>query len=283
MQRERVADDICVFTSEEYAQVTASAIITSEGSILIDTLIFPEETRDIHYFLEKRLNSPVRYVVNTHHHADHTYGTYLFPDATVISHVRCRDFLEERGQVALEEAKISISELADVEIVLPDIVFDEGTFSIHLGGKTLECWHMPGHSDDGIVCVAAEDRILFAGDLLMPIPYFVDGDYDQMIESLKALKEEGFENVVQGHGEVILRGEVEKKINEDLRYLYALREQIDIALGRRDADKYIETIDVESCGKSRIVLNGQAEYLHRQNMNMLFGRFKEEQATLEKA
>ena len=60
MQRERVADDIYVFTSEVYAQVTAGAVITSEGAIFIDTLVFPEETRNIRNFIEGRLGCPVR-------------------------------------------------------------------------------------------------------------------------------------------------------------------------------------------------------------------------------
>ena len=55
MVRERIADDIYVFTSRLYAQVTAGAIITKEGVILIDTLYFPEETWAIKEFLEDRL------------------------------------------------------------------------------------------------------------------------------------------------------------------------------------------------------------------------------------
>ena len=38
MQRERVADDIYVFTSDLYAQVTAGVVVTSEGAVVIDTL-----------------------------------------------------------------------------------------------------------------------------------------------------------------------------------------------------------------------------------------------------
>ena len=94
MQRERVADDIYVFTSELYAQVTAGAVITTDGAILIDTLVFPEETRAIRAFLETRLGCPVRYVINTHYHADHTWGNCFFPGATILSSALCRQFAQ---------------------------------------------------------------------------------------------------------------------------------------------------------------------------------------------
>jgi hypothetical protein len=51
MPVERIADDVWVFKSPTYAQVTASLITTRAGSILIDTLPFPAETRDIQSFI----------------------------------------------------------------------------------------------------------------------------------------------------------------------------------------------------------------------------------------
>ena len=52
MKRERVSDDIVVFTSTLYAQVNAGAVLTPAGAVLIDTLPFPEETREIADYLE---------------------------------------------------------------------------------------------------------------------------------------------------------------------------------------------------------------------------------------
>lgn len=143
MQRERVADDIYVFTSELYAQVTAGAVITSEGAILIDTLLYPEEAQAIKNFLEVRLDCPVRYVINTHYHADHTYGTCYFPDAQVVAHARCYELLDTRGRAGLEQTKQSAPELRDLTLVLPDIVFDSGVLSLYLGNKTVDLWHSP--------------------------------------------------------------------------------------------------------------------------------------------
>jgi cyclase len=262
MQRERVADDIYVFTSDLYAQVTASAIITSAGAVIVDTLVYPEETRQIKRFVENRLGAPVTYVINTHYHADHTTGTCFFNGARVVSHALCRSLLDKRGRESLEKSKASSEELREVELVLPDLVFESGTLTLHVGDKTLQLRHSPGHSPDSIVCSVPEDRVLLAADTMMPLPYFVDGSYDDFVTSLKNLQTGYYENIVQGHGEVILRGEIDEKIQSDLEYLRLLREAVDRAL---ETGTSVEDIEIETCGKSRILLNGTAQQLHRQN------------------
>ena len=86
MQRERITDNILVFRSDLYAQVTAGVVLTSAGAVLIDTLLYPEESQRIRRFVETGLGCEIVYVINTHFHADHTTGTCFFPGAQVISH-----------------------------------------------------------------------------------------------------------------------------------------------------------------------------------------------------
>jgi len=64
-------------------------------SVVIDTLALPDETVGMREFIEHELGVPVRYVINTHYHADHTWGNCFFPGATIISHSRCRDLLTD--------------------------------------------------------------------------------------------------------------------------------------------------------------------------------------------
>lgn len=269
MQRERVADDIFVFTSDLYAQVTASLVRTDEGAVLIDTLVFPEETLLLRRFIETRLGLTVKYVINTHFHADHTTGTCFFPEATVVSHALCRQYLDTRGRDSMVRLKASSPDMQDVELVLPTMVFETGVLELHVGGKTFQMWHTPGHSLDSIVCLLKEERVLFAADTLMPIPYFVDGSYDAFLRSLEGLRNGNYENVIQGHGEVILRGEVEEKIENDIRYLHKLAELVDAAWASKSPEKALAAITLEKCGKSRILLNGAVEQLHRNNVQSL--------------
>ncbi|RMG90366.1 MAG: MBL fold metallo-hydrolase [Chloroflexi bacterium] len=277
MVRERIADDIYVFTSQLYAQVTAGAILTKEGVVLIDTLYYPEETQAIKEFLEDRLGYKVRYVINTHYHADHTQGTYLFPDAQVVSHALCRKLLDTVGREGLAEAKENIPELEGVEIVLPDLVFDEGMLNLHIGGKTLRLYHLPGHSEDMIGIMVTDEAIFFASDNVMPVPTIFDGDYDALVNSLEKILELGPDSVVQGHGEIILRGEVKQVLEDDLRYLQMIKEIVADTVAKGLPIEALDKYDIEYCGKSRIPLNGLVSDLHMANLRKLYREMTENQ------
>jgi len=270
MQRERVAEDIYVFTSDLYARVTAGVVVTPVGAILIDTLPFPQETREMKAFLEGRLQVSVRYVVNTHYHADHTYGTCLFPEAVVVGHALCRRLLDTVGRAGLEEAQAQMPELADLFIVLPEVVFEHGCLNIHLADKTVQLIHSPGHSSDSVLALVPQDRVLFAADTMMPIPALLDGDLTQSINALKAIADLPADNVVQGHGEVILRGEIHSTVESDIRYLQTIQERVAQVVEQRGGREELERIDIESCGKSRIPLDGLVLDLHVANLQKLY-------------
>jgi len=272
MQRERISDDIFVFTSSLYAQVTAGAVLTSEGTVIIDTLPFPSEARQMAEFVSRRSNGGIRYVILTHCHADHTNGAYLFRDAEVISHALCRDWIVEHGQAGLEAARAQTPDLAEVQIRAPDVVFEGGEMTLRLGNKTLQLLHSPGHTVDSIVVHVKEDRILFAADTVMPVPYIVDGDLKAFVESLRMLRSLSLENIVQGHGEVILRGEINETLDSSVRYLEAIQSRVTKAIAAQKPREAMREISIESCGKSRISLNGLVQQLHAANLFSLYDR-----------
>lgn len=281
MVRERIADDIYVFTSQSYAQVTAGAILTKDGVILIDTLFFPEETKAIKEFLEDRQGLKIRYVINTHYHADHTQGTYLFPDAQIVSHAMCRQLLDTVGRSGLADAQAQMPELEEVQIVLPELVFKEGILNLYLGGKTLQLHHMPGHSLDLAGVYVTNNQILFASDNSMPVPTIFDGSYKALKASMQKMLDLEPDTIVQGHGEVILRGEVQAAIQNDLDYLAKIQDVVSKVLRKNQPVETLDKFDIESCGKSRIPLNGLVSDLHRANLYRLYEEMREETAVTQ--
>ena len=97
VKHERVADSVYFFQSEEYAEVNAGVVIGSEMAAVIDTLPYPEETAEIIRFVEEKHQTPIRYVINTHYHLDHTFGNADFVKlgAAIISHTTCKNNLSE--------------------------------------------------------------------------------------------------------------------------------------------------------------------------------------------
>ncbi|NJC97853.1 MAG: hypothetical protein C3F07_02105 [Anaerolineales bacterium] len=269
MHRERVSENVYWFQSEVYAQVTAGVVAGPQWAVVIDTLALPDETLTIREFIEHELSVPVRYVINTHYHADHAWGNCFFPGATVVAHARCRELLEERGVPSLEAARKQNPALRHVKIVPPHLTFLDGDMTLRVGKKNLIISPAFGHSNDGISVLVEEDRILFAGDSFMPVPHIVDGSVDDNIASIKHIAKMGLENIVQGHGDIILRGEIDAAVKENINYLTSVKKSVKAISRRKNAAELLEDIKIEDCGKSRVYLGGLAEALHQSNLNAL--------------
>jgi len=277
MQRERVSENVYWFQSDVYAQVTAGVIVGPQWAVVVDTLALPDETLGMRDFIERELSVPVRYVINTHYHADHAWGNCFFPGATVIAHARCRELLEERGRPSLEAARRQNNSLKQVRIVLPHMTFASGDLTLRVGKKNLTIMSAQGHSHDGISVLVEEDRVLFAGDAFMPLPYVVDGDLEEISASIRKIGRMGLENIIQGHGDIILRGEIDAAVKENLNYLANLKKAVKSAMRRRNIEEALETITIEECGKSRVHLGGLAEALHQRNMRALVQQYAAEE------
>ena len=150
--------------------------------------------------------------------------------------------------------------------------------SLRVGKKNLVMMNLKGHSQDGIGVLVEEDRVLFAGDSFMPLPYIVDGEIDELANTLKSIGKMGLENVVQGHGDIILRGEIEDACKDNVNYLNAVRKAAKTATKRRNPLEYLAEIDIESCGKSRVLLGGLAADLHKRNLRYQYQLFSDAEA-----
>jgi glyoxylase-like metal-dependent hydrolase (beta-lactamase superfamily II) len=271
MIRERIANNVFWFQSELYAQVTAGVIVGPEWAILVDSLVVPDETLEMRAFIEENLGVQVRYIVNTIYHADHTFGNFFFPGATIISHALCRKMILEQNPQTLESVQAQESEFKRIQkIVIPDITIDNGLLSLSIGKRNVEIFSTPGASPDGISVLIKEDRVLFAGDAFLPLPNIVEGDIVQLSSTIQSISKMGLENIVQGHGDVILRGEIENASKSNIEYLSKIQKVARTAAKRKDPMKVLEAATVEECGKSRVLLTGMVEELHNRNLSVLF-------------
>jgi hypothetical protein len=102
-----------------------------------------------------------------------------------------------------------------------------------------------------------------------------------MLKSLQVLKGMALENVVQGHGEIVLRGEINETINSSVNYLNKMQLAVASALtANQSRDDMLREYDIESCGKTRIALNGLVQQLHAANLIATYDRLSTDRSKL---
>jgi glyoxylase-like metal-dependent hydrolase (beta-lactamase superfamily II) len=146
------------------------AIVCSDGVLVVDTRADRTQARRLAEDLREVSRLPVRWVANTHHHWDHTFGNCEFTDAAIWGHERCAATLVEHGEAMRERVKQLAPDHADefdrVDIVPPAHTFPREV-TVSFGGRTIEMRHLgAGHTDNDIIVRVPDADVVFAGDLI---------------------------------------------------------------------------------------------------------------------
>ncbi len=171
---------------------------TDEGSIVVDTMTFALQGREIRDRAEA-LAGPVRAIVNTHYHLDHTHGNPAFASGLkVVSTAKTRAYLD-----ALDADYWSGAAAG----TLPNETFDT-EHTLTMGGKTLRLLHLGrGHTDGDLVVHFVEDRVVHTGDLFFNgrypnIDLEAGGSVRDWSATIDRILELDFDKVIPGHGPV---------------------------------------------------------------------------------
>jgi hypothetical protein len=87
---------------------------------------------------------------------------------------------------------------------------------------------------------------------------------------LKGIKSLNLENAIQGHGGVLLRGEIDETVDSNIGYLKAIDKAVRAVIEEGRPRSSLAEIDIESCGRSRIPLGGLVQRLHQANLEYLY-------------
>ncbi len=175
--------------------------------IAIDACANERRTRLFREAIERISSNPVRTLVNTHSHMDHTYGNCLFADdAVIVGHRNCRDQIlrEAPGQRERVGAMFPSVEWGDVTPVAPNVVFDD-TMTLYAGELELQLIYVsPAHTTTDAVVWIPERQVLIAGDIIFNqgTPFALMGSVAGWLDALDRLRELPIETVVPGHGPV---------------------------------------------------------------------------------
>lgn len=212
----------------ESLDLNVGLVLGSEAALVVDTRASHVEAQELIEAVRRVTQMPIRWVVDTHWHWDHTFGNAMFDEATIIGHTECRRVLAERGEAARAELLASAgearrSEVEEIEIRLPDQTF-ERDHEIDIGGRSVSLSHHGrGHTEGDLVVTLSDAPVLFAGDLLEESapPWFGDGYPIAWPATVEAVAELPAEAVVPGHGDVMATADVVTQL-EELRCIAGL-------------------------------------------------------------
>lgn len=192
-----------------------------EAVTLIDTVMTEPRARALRRAVAELTDKPIRTVINTHHHADHTYGNFLFPEATIIGHALCREATIATG---FETQKwFPGVDWGEIEIRPPEVTFtDELTVWFDDVPGSLRFWG-PAHTTNDVTVWIEELGLLFAGDMVFNggTPFVVMGSVQGLIGALERVGQLGATVVAPGHGAVA----GPETIADQLSYLRFLQER----------------------------------------------------------
>ena len=149
---------------------------------------------------------PLRFVIDTHFHPDHSFGNQLWADegALPVAHVAVLDELTKNGSAAWADAARTRPDVAASHLTLPDLTYtDQLVFTDRLHRVELH-WFGPGHTRGDTLVWLPKEKILFTGDVCVngSYNYVHDSDLTSWIKVLEAAKALGAEIVCPGHGPI---------------------------------------------------------------------------------
>lgn len=219
-----IAPDL--FIETEFHGANVGFCISDDGVVLIDTPMLPDDARAWLAEIRKRTDQEIKYIINTDHHRGHILGNQYFPTARVIAHefawknmnsygdsfrTRLLNLYRDRMPEAVEEWK------RDLRIIKPELTFVDRTI-LFKGDKEIHLIPVGGHTQATTVVYLPNEKILFAGDLVVTDrpPFLSQGDTKEWLYALTYLRKMRYDILVPGHGEATGK-EATEKMSEFLR------------------------------------------------------------------
>jgi glyoxylase-like metal-dependent hydrolase (beta-lactamase superfamily II) len=212
----KLKDDLFVIHND-YVPGNTTVMVTNEGLILVDDK-FEIDHATILAELKKISSQPVKYVINTHHHGDHSGGNAKLQalGAQVVTSWQARQNMVEGKQPGLSNITI------------------ENKASLYLGGKRVDLFYFGrGHTNGDIVALFPAQRVLASGDLFTigdTTPELVDypggGSAKQWPQTIEGVLSLDFDQVVPGHGTVGTKADMRKFHDTAVRLRTRVHEMI---------------------------------------------------------
>lgn len=271
-----------VFSEIKYYGCNVSCVKTDEGLLLVDVPQNPSDA--LHWRAEVEKIGPIRYLVNTEHHADHIMGNWFFREAVFVAHegtlARFREAVSTAEEWKKRVASTNPKEAAHMDgfdFREPDILFND-RMTLYLGGREFQLIHKVGHTENQAMVYVPDAKALLPGDNVVENwpPLLHSGVADAWLKTLDFIEGMDVKVITPGHGEVCDKS-VLSVLRKDIRELVA-KVQAAIDAGktkeqaqamkdyvlhwepiRKKAPDFYQTLGARSIGRIYDVLNPPPE------------------------
>jgi glyoxylase-like metal-dependent hydrolase (beta-lactamase superfamily II) len=214
----KVADDLYFFF--DYAGSNSVFLVTNDGVLVIDTRQHPRAGQELIGEIRKITDKPIRYVINSHFHGDHTFGNAAFQAAgarfiaqdqtpKIMQKVQPKEMARRQGYF-----KSHNYDPNEVKLILPDITFSNG-MTLWLGGREVRLMYLGTGQQDGDTFVYfPHARALFTPGSFatrnvpnMAFTSSVDS-WISMLDHVAAM--DNVDRILPAHGDVATRSDVKE-------------------------------------------------------------------------
>jgi cyclase len=195
--------------AEKPADSNAAIILTSEGVVMIDSGHNPPDSLALSKAVKQLTSQPVRYLINTEPHSDHTTGHFVFsPPAIIIAHEGATDSMKQaynpkRNEKLIADYPDMRESFKGFKMITPHIEYRD-KMTLNVGERTFELRFLKSvHSEADTAIWLPKERVIFAAasvgvkrfSNLRPFVKISD-----TLEAIKMMKALNPEVVVPGHG-----------------------------------------------------------------------------------
>lgn len=270
-------------------------------TIVFDTLLNLDGTADLRKAAEELTGKPVKYLINSHFHLDHTLGNSIFDESTIIiSSEIIRNTILEENRKAFDELKgVGAQALLEIEeslkhetdpaelnelnndykfisnVVRPEAVLRAPELCFQrsmklFGGKReaeLTAFEK-SHSPEDVILYLPEHKVCFAGDLLFSKshPWIGTGIPENYIKALESLLELEAEVYIPGHGGISSKEDVRLQI-QYIKEILALAAQA-VEAGNTDKMFTLEDISEVFRGWNSLCFSWNMDFLMKRHKNL---------------
>jgi len=227
----KIKDDLFVIHND-FVPGNTTVLVTNQGVVLVDDK-FEIDHENIMAQLKKITNQPVKYVINTHYHGDHSGGNAKLQalNAQVVTSQQARDKMVEVKQSG--QANITL----------------DNSLRLFLGGKRVEVYRFGrAHTDGDVVVLFPDHRVLSAGDMFTfgdATPQLIDypggGSARDWTGTLDGALTLDFDQVVPGHGLVTTKQEMRKFRDSTLTLRNKVHDMIAQKKTKAEIEKMLRT------------------------------------------